>query len=234
MKAFTDLNLGFTNAENYRRRANKELLAKYFVRDEYLEKLLDPNVYFLVGEKGTGKTAYSTYLRNSNYKGKNAFAYDVRQTEYQKFLELKRLGHLPLSQYSEVWRTLLLILSATSVLEKDNTPEFLIKFTKLGALKRAIDDFYDNAFAPEIVKILNFVESSEKSTSLMAKYGGLHGGAGSKEKIEIKDSSSTFQTNLLSIRQSFEDAIESLRLESDHIIFIDGIDVRPAEIEYDE
>ena len=68
----------------------------------------------------------------------------------------------------------------------------------------------------------------------MAKYGGLHGGAGSKEKIEIKDSSSTFQTNLLSIRQSFEDAIESLRLESDHIIFIDGIDVRPAEIEYDE
>ncbi len=100
MKNFTDLNLGFTNAENYRRRANKELLAKYFVRDSYLEKLLDPNVYFLVGEKGTGKTAYSTYLRNNKYRGKNAFAYDVRQTEYQKFLELKRMGHLPLSQYS--------------------------------------------------------------------------------------------------------------------------------------
>ncbi|HZU63180.1 MAG TPA: hypothetical protein VFF98_05820 [Novosphingobium sp.] len=234
MKAFTDLNLGFTNAENYRRRANKELLAKYFVRDEYLEKLLDPNVYFLVGEKGTGKTAYSTYLRNNRYKEKHAFAYDVRQTEYQKFLELKRLGHLPLSQYSEVWRTLLLILSATSVLEKSSTPDFLKKFTKLGALKRAIDDFYDNAFAPEIVKILNFVESSERSTSLMAKYGGLHGGTDSKNKVEIKDSSSTFQTNLLTIRQSFEDAIEALRLDTDHIIFIDGIDVRPAEIGYDD
>lgn len=117
MKAFTELNLGFTNAENYRKRANKELLAKYFVRDEYLEKLLNHNVYYLVGEKGTGKTAYSTYLSNTKYKNVNSFSYDVRQTEYHKFMELKRRGHLPLSQYSDVWRTLLLILSAASILE---------------------------------------------------------------------------------------------------------------------
>lgn len=234
MKAFTDLNLGFTNAENYRKRANKELLSRYFVRDDYLEKLLDPNVYFLVGEKGTGKTAYSTYLRNNKYRGKNAFTYDVRQTEYQKFLELKRLGHLPLSQYSEVWRTLLLILSATSVLDSSSTPEFLRRFTKLGALKKAIDEFYSNAFAPEIVKILSFVQSSEYATSLIAKYGGIQGRDEEKNKYEVKDSNSTFQTNLLQIRQSFEEAISSLKLDEDYIVFIDGIDVRPAEVSYDD
>ncbi len=234
MKNFTDLNLGFTNAENYRRRANKELLAKYFVRDSYLEKLLDPNVYFLVGEKGTGKTAYSTYLRNNKYRGKNAFAYDVRQTEYQKFLELKRMGHLPLSQYSEVWSTLLLILAATSILETSATPEFLRRFTKLASLKKAIDDFYDNAFAPEIVKILSFVESSERSTSLIAKYGQIQAKVEGKDKKEVENSNSTFQTNLLKIRQSFESALDSLRLDEDYIVFIDGIDVRPAEILYED
>jgi len=42
MKSFTELNLGFINAENYRQRANKELLLKYFVRDQYLERRLIP------------------------------------------------------------------------------------------------------------------------------------------------------------------------------------------------
>ncbi len=234
MKAFTDLNLGFTNAENYRKKSNKELLAKYFVRDEYLDKLLNPNIYFLVGEKGTGKTAYSTYLSNTDYKNTKAFSYDVRQTEYQKFLELKRMGQLPLSQYSEVWKTLLLILSAISILERSSTPEFLRRFTKLHALKLAIDEFYNNAFAPEIVKVLNFVESSEVSASLISKYLGSRSEVGAKLKDEIKDSNSTFQLNLLKIRRAFEEAIDALKLEEDYVIFIDGIDVRPSDISYEE
>ena len=234
MIPFTQLNVGFVNAENYRKRENKELLAKYFVRDAFLEKLLDHSVYFLVGEKGTGKTAYSTYLRNNTYKLKKAFTYDVRQTEYQKFLELKKAGHLPLSQYSEVWRTLLLILAATSILEASGTPDFLKRFTKLGSLKQAIDEFYDNAFAPEIVKILSFVESSELSTSLIAKYAAIEANAKANTKTEKKDSNATFQTNLLKIRNAFETALGTLKLDQDHIIFIDGIDVRPASIAYSD
>ena len=38
---FTDLNVGFSNAENYQRRENRELLSKYFVRDDYLDRILD-------------------------------------------------------------------------------------------------------------------------------------------------------------------------------------------------
>jgi hypothetical protein len=121
-RPFTELNVGFSNAENYQRRQNKDLLEKYFVRDEYLDRILDPNIYYLVGEKGTGKTAYATFLRNNNYKNHRVEIYDVRQTEYQKFLELKRQGHLPLSQYSEVWRTLLLMAAATSILSLSGTP----------------------------------------------------------------------------------------------------------------
>ena len=232
MKPFTDLNVGFANAENYRKRENKDLLAKFFVRDEFLERLLNKNVYYLVGEKGTGKTAYSTYLRNGDYKNHKSFTYDVRQTEYQKFLEMKLLGHLPLSQYAEVWRTLLLILSSVSVLESSGTPEFFKRFTKMRALQLAIDDFYQGAFAPEIVKILSFVESSELSTSLLLKHLAAEGGAKTERKSEIKDTNTTFQTNLLRIRQIFESALTALRLDSDYIVFVDGIDVRPANITY--
>jgi hypothetical protein len=171
-RPFTSLNVGFSNAENYQRRENKALLEKYFVRDEFLERLLNHNIYYLVGEKGTGKTAYATYLCNNEYKGTKVSIYDIRQTEYQKFLELKRQGHLPLSQYVEVWRTLLLFAAATSILSNAGTPEFLRRFTKLNALKKSIDEFYENAFAPEIVKMITFLESFEMASSLLAKHMG--------------------------------------------------------------
>jgi|SRR5579862_184490 len=76
-RPFTDLNTGFYNAENYRLRQNKELLEQFFVRDVYLDHLLDPNIYFLVGEKGTGKTAYATYLANTIYKSRQASVFDI-------------------------------------------------------------------------------------------------------------------------------------------------------------
>ncbi|WP_169400832.1 cold shock domain-containing protein [Thalassobaculum salexigens] len=231
---FTSLNIGFTNAENYRARSNKELLSKYFVRDEYLERLLNPNVFFLIGEKGTGKTAYSTYMRNSRYKEKNAFTYDIRQTEYQKFLELKKSGYLPLSHYSEVWRTLLMILCASSIIDVSSTPKFLQRFSKLRGIKDAMDEFYRNAFSPEVSKVMTFIESSELSSELVAKYGGSGAKTSGKISGKVEDKKTTFQTNLLTLRRSFEDAVSQLNLDEDFILFIDGIDIRPSEIAYEE
>lgn len=231
-KQFSDLNVGFSNAENYQRRENKILLSKYFVRDHFLDRLLDPNIYYLVGEKGTGKTAYATFLNNGDYKDHKVSIFNIRQTEYQKFLELRKQGHLALSQYSEVWRTLLLIAVATSILEKSGTPDFLKRFTKLNALKKAIDEFYENAFAPEIVKILSFVESSELASKLISKYMGAEANITGKIKSEVKDTASIFQTNLLKIRQAFETALSAVKLDENVLLFVDGIDVRPSSVAY--
>lgn len=233
-RPFTELNVGFSNAENYRKRQNKELFEKYFVRDFFLDRLLNPNIYFLVGEKGTGKTAYATYLTNNDYKDHKVSIFDVRQTEYQKFLELKKQGHLALSQYAEVWRTLLLFVAATSVISKSGTPDFLKRFTKLGALKKAIDEFYENAFAPEIVKMISFVESGEVASTLIAKHMGNGASLNAKLRTERHDSNTTFQTNLLKIRQAFEATLGALKLDKDTLIFIDGIDVRPSDIPYSD
>jgi polynucleotide 5'-kinase involved in rRNA processing len=67
MKPIRDLELGFADAENYKRRENKAFLNRVFIRDAHLDELCQPNVSFLIGEKGTGKTAYSIFLTNNNY-----------------------------------------------------------------------------------------------------------------------------------------------------------------------
>lgn len=68
LKSIGELNLGYSDAENYLARERKKMFSDIFVKNSYLEKLLEPTTYFLIGEKGTGKTAYATYLANSEYK----------------------------------------------------------------------------------------------------------------------------------------------------------------------
>ncbi len=45
---------------------------------------------FLLGEKGTGKTAYATFLSNSEYKNNKSILKYINGTDYEKFYELKR------------------------------------------------------------------------------------------------------------------------------------------------
>jgi len=124
--------------------------------------------------------------------------------------------------------------AASSILENTATPEFLRRFTKLAALKDSIDEFYQNAFAPEIVKMISFVESADVSTKIIAKHMNIGAEVVGSGKNEIKDSNTVYQIHLLKIRQAFESALSALRLDNDHIIFIDGIDVRPSDIAYSD
>ena len=66
MKTIKELKLGFSDAQNYSQRKNKKFFNDIFVKNTFLDSLLDDNIYFLIGEKGTGKTAYATYLSNNS------------------------------------------------------------------------------------------------------------------------------------------------------------------------
>ena len=68
MKHVLDLQLGYTDAENYRRPENKEMFNRVFIRNEHLDRLCQHAISFLIGEKGTGKTAYAVFLANNDYK----------------------------------------------------------------------------------------------------------------------------------------------------------------------
>ncbi|MDH5561830.1 MAG: funZ protein, partial [Deltaproteobacteria bacterium] len=67
MLKISELPLGFTDAENYKRRENKDLFNHVFIKTDALEKICNPGTSFLIGEKGTGKTAYSVYMSNTHH-----------------------------------------------------------------------------------------------------------------------------------------------------------------------
>ena len=88
----------------------KEFFNKIFVKNEFLDQLLGGDKYFLLGEKGTGKTAFAVFLANNNYKESISKLKYIRETEYDKFLSLKKSFHLGLSDFCSLWKVILLLL----------------------------------------------------------------------------------------------------------------------------
>ena len=230
MKKISELQLGYPDAENYRRRENKELLNKVFIRNQHLDRVCDPAISFLIGEKGTGKTAYAVYLANNDYLNTRGALRYIRETEYQKFIALKREKHLGLSDYTSIWKVIVYLLTSQQIVDREGGKEFLRRFSKIAAVQKAIDEYYNRAFSPEIIQALQFVQESKLAAELMAKYSKVSG----EEKETLTFSESRFQTNLFYIQKCFEKALDQARLNKNHILFIDGIDIRPSSIPYSE
>lgn len=230
MKPIKDLETGFSDAENYKRRENKDLLNKIFIKNDYLDSLCEPNVSFLIGEKGTGKTAYSVFLSNNNYKNILATTKYIRETEYQKFVALKKEKHLTLSEFSSIWKIIIYLLIAKQIIEKEPATSQIFNFINFRRLNDAIDEYYANAFSPEIIQALSFIQESKTSAELIAK----HLRAGGEDKTTVTFVESKFQINLFYIQRQFEQALSQLKLAQSHLIFIDGIDIRPSSIAYED
>jgi hypothetical protein len=154
----------------------------------------------------------------------------IRETEYQKFITLKREKHLDLSDYSSIWKVIIYILLAEQICENEGNDAFFKIFSKLKNLHDAIQEYYVHAFSPEIIHALNFIQESKIAAEILSKYAKV----GGELKSEIKFSESRFQTNLLYIQKNIENALSSNKLDRGHIFFIDGIDIRPAAIPYDD
>lgn len=230
MKPIQELQLGFTDAENYQRSENRSLFNNIFVKNTYLEQILSPSTYFVVGEKGTGKTAYAVFLKNNDYKDTVSDLKYIRETDYHKFVTLKREKHLQLSDYTSIWKVIILLLLSKNIKPQEIDSNPFSKNKKIKALFQAIDDYYANAFAPEIIYALNMIENSKITAELMVKYLTLGGEKSSTQSFN----ESKFQVNLLYIQNEFEKALAGIKLKSNHILFIDGIDIRPGSIPYEE
>ena len=231
MRPISQLDLGFNDAENYKRRENKELFAKFFYRNSSLEKLCEEKTCFLIGEKGTGKTAYAVYLENNNFRDICGSLHYIRETEYQKFVNLKTSENLQLSEYVNIWKVILYLLLAEQIVRRQEKEPFLRLFSPFRELYRAIESFYANAFSPEIITALQFVEGYEVAAKLIASNSS---DVGASVSESLSRTEKKFQTNLLYIERKFEKALRSLKLVKNFVLFVDGIDIRPSSIAFDD
>ena len=90
MKKISELDFGYGDAANYHHsRSYKQMFSNIFVRDRKLDNLMREDTYFLIGDKGTGKTAYAVFLSNNEYKNTESEVVNIESTDYKVFMNLK-------------------------------------------------------------------------------------------------------------------------------------------------
>lgn len=104
------------------------------------------------------------------------------------------------------------------------------KTKKLKSLLLAIEEYNQGAFNPEIITALSLVENSKIAAELFSKYLNMSG----EEGITRTFTEQRFQMQLSYIQQKFEESLSSIKLLQNRILFIDGIDIRPGIIPYDD
>ncbi|ENM6579327.1 hypothetical protein AB8I88_004343 [Vibrio fluvialis] len=227
MKSIHELSFGKRDAVAYKTPKEKSLFESIFVADKHLDELCSSSNYFLTGDKGTGKTAYAKFISEVGYCGFTGNLVSMEDTDYRRFIELKNKKNLSSSDYSNIWNVVLLLLVANELATKEG--ENIFKHLKFKKLHDAIDEFYFSSFKPEIHNALELVESSADAASQM--YSNISASENSRTPM-FKDDMT--KRNMMYIIKQFEDAIKSTSLEKKHILFIDGIDVRPDFISYEE
>lgn len=236
MKLIKDLDFGYVDALSYMKSKQKQKFKKWFIKDENLKRLCSEDISFIIGEKGTGKTSYAVFLSNEEYCGVSSTVKFVKDTDYKDFLYLKRENKLLFSDYSSIWEMILLLLISKKIIDDESTikDKFLIgKFNKFNKLNSAINEYFSNSFEPEIECAIRMVLGSKKVAELFAGNKEKIGGGLSFNNSEENESTRiSFQRNIYYIIKEFKDAINDLKLEKEHILFMDGIDIRPSDVEH--
>lgn len=232
MKKISELSFGFSDAENYKRREAKEAFKKLFVQNDFLDEVCKPNISFLIGDKGTGKTAYSIFLSNNDYKNNLSTTKFVRETDYEKFIKLKEKNHIDFSDYGTIWKVILMLLLSYKIKEKEN--DFITKFKnyfKFKIIDQAIIEYSNNAFNPEFIQAMDIVDNANIAAEIIATQEAKI--SGSTEQ-QLKFQEQRFISNLYYIQKKFKEGFQGIKLNKNHILFIDGIDIRPHNIEFNE
>lgn len=229
-KKIKELREPYNDAINYRSRDAKEFFQRIFLRTEEIEKCLSPQVYFLMGEKGAGKTAYAVYLENNPGKNYRCKLTTMTETQYKRFIEMKRQGKLSYSDYANIWRSILLFIVGKMLIEKSKNIIHNVtgKFSKI---EKAISSWSNNALNPEIESAFEAVSSDSLSAKIK---NDAVGEAGGEYKIQHAEKISVLKHHLLETENIFKEAISSIKLTHGHVLFIDGIDFRPEGVPYNE
>jgi len=235
-----DLKFPELSAEGNDDEENKNLFLRTFYPTDSLEKILEPNKYFLLGDKGVGKTAYAKYIKNKN-ESHHVSITTLEETDYERFVRLrdyfKHTESTVLDSYKDVWRLLLMLLIAEEVVhhEKRNKRIFGRGLTKL---EEVLKTFYTDKTLPVLLDHLKIIEKHNALAEAFgeANLGVIRMGAqhGNDASVQKEYSRYTLSNSSHYISKEIIECFENTNLTKPYIFFIDGIDVRPSTIKYNE
>lgn len=231
MKNIIDLQFGKTDA-NLNKINDWQFIEKTFFFDETIAKIQHPDNYYLLGEKGAGKTAYANYLSQKNINNFVSKRINISETDYSYFVELKDQKKIILPDYTLLWKNIILYQLLKKIIELDE--EILIVpllnqifNSPLRKIKEVIKDFEINKYSTGS-NITEVFLSEEKRAKLSVKILEVE----AKDIESVKKSENNIGNPQENFFNTFINVFQSFKLKHNFIFFIDGLDLKPSQIEF--
>ena len=226
MKKINDLRVGELDAQYYLRNpdsAATDLFRRAFYKSVHLQKLHDPDTYFFIGEKGTGKTSYTAYsllFMQDEFRASSAF---FNADDFALFKEVAVQLGASQSQYPSLWNFvfIVLLLDGASRRYEFKPDGPIISFL------RAASDISFGAKFDTFDRALKLLRNAPDFFETYAEYVGL-----SFNKQRMERASPSFK-----IDRMIDDCIGELSEYDESYqfcLFVDSIDVRPEQLEYSD
>lgn len=233
---FIEIDIPFDEAENYLMPANKEKLNKLFYRDSNYEKLLKDTTYYLIGEKGSGKTAYSVYFCNNQFENIISKRYVISVDDYSKIIRMKNEGKLNYTHYITLWKAIILIKLFSTINENEVSFFGSKSFNKI---KEILKKYNFTKITLDTFSPVSFMDNNNFSAELNGEFNvptlaSTKGKTQASTSQQITTESQVFVDHWVSFINDICEDLSALKLKNNHYLFIDGIDTRPSDINYKE
>lgn len=205
--SFSDIDWGEDEAKN------DESLDRYFVEFPGYEKILTGKKRYIIGRKGTGKSAILQKLRLQANSDATSFYSDISLRDFP-LNDFKALGDRSLqdkSKYVSAWKFLILTEMASLITHDNSIEESL----ELDALKKFINDNFPNGIS--VAETISKLRQNEnKIAMVLSILSGEHTSSSGME--------TTAQIHYNKAVKTLEELFTNIHSTSSYFLFIDELD----------
>ena len=249
-KNYSEIPLPTESADGYYMNKSKKQIDNFiFIEQEWYEQLFDPNTFYILGSKGSGKTLYAAYMCADIRKNTLSKSHKIDVSDYGKLIAMKLANHLDFTAYLTMWKVLLLQKFLFGIEAKEIA--FWGRNKNFEEIQKTISGYFgydvtDDSFNP-ITVIDSFGKQTEVTNYLSKLYEGSINVPPSEIKAEtdiklenkrIDNKNNTIEKGTLLYTDmwmrainEFQKTIKNITFVNNHFLFVDGLDVRPSEID---
>lgn len=250
---FIDLELPKESADGYYMNKNRNRVSEFIFLDrDWYRKLLDPNTFFILGPKGSGKTLYAAYMCAGIRENTISKSHTIDVSDYGKLISMKTGNHLNFTEYLTMWKVILLQKLLFGIESKEIS--FLGRAKSFSEIQQTISKYFgydvsDDSFNPVTVidncgkqiEVSDYLHSEIEAginTPAIQSNVKVRGESGNtttnSSSSQIERISNQYTDSWLRAIDAFRKTIEAISFKYNHFLFIDGLDVRPKEIDAKE
>lgn len=252
-KNFTDIILPTESADGYYMNKSKQMVDSFiYIDPDWYKQIFDSNTFYILGPKGSGKTLYAAYMCAKIREKTISKSHTIDVGDYGKLIAMKTSNHLIFTDYLTMWKVILLQKLLFGMDAKEIS--FWGRDKNFKIIQDTISNYFGYDVSDDSFNPITVIDSCDKQTEVTdflnheldlgfssdmgtASFSHINGEEhksmhASQKRIERVVSNYT-DTWLRSIN-AFQKTLEKISFKYNHFLFIDGLDVRPKDIDVRE